>query len=139
VDLAATKRAGRCHTEGEPAKRRRLGERPIPRLSFVVLPFENLSRDPDQEYFADGVTDDLTTALSWISSSFVIARNTAFTYKRKPTDVKQIGRDLGVRYVIEGSVRRSGDQVHVNVQLIDAESGAHVWADCFDTAVRDGK
>ena len=80
----------------------------IPRLSFVVLPFENLSRDPDQEYFADGITDDLTTDLSRISGSFVIARNTAFTYKGKAVDVKQIGRELGVHYVIEGSVRRAG-------------------------------
>jgi TolB-like protein/class 3 adenylate cyclase/Flp pilus assembly protein TadD len=110
---------------------------PAPRLSFVVLPFENLSRDPDQEYFADGITDDLTTDLSPISGSFVIARNTAFTYKGKPTDVKQIGRELGVRYVIEGSARRSGDQVQVNVQLIDAESGSHVWADRFETDRRN--
>jgi adenylate cyclase len=104
-----------------------------PRLSFVVLPFENLSRDPDQEYFADGITDDLTTDLSRISGSFVIARNTAFTYKGKPVEVKQIGRELGVHYVLEGSVRRTGDQVRVNVQLIDAETGAHLWADRFDT------
>jgi TolB-like protein/class 3 adenylate cyclase len=110
---------------------------PVPRLSFVVLPFENLSRDPDQEYFADGITDDLTTDLSRISGSFVIARNTAFTYKGKPTDAKQIGRELGVRYVIEGSVRRSQNQVQVNVQLIDAASGAHVWADRFDTDRRN--
>src|SRR5215469_4965339 len=109
----------------------------IPRLSFVVLPFENLSRDPDQEYFADGITDDLTTDLSRISGSFVIARNTAFTYKGKSVDVKQIGRELGVRYVIEGSVRRAGDRVQVNVQLIDAETGAHVWADRFETDRRD--
>ncbi len=106
---------------------------PVPRLSFVVLPFENLSRDPEQEYFADGITDDLTTDLSRISGSFVIARTTAFTYKGSPTDVKQIGRELGVRYVIEGSVRRSDNQIQVNVQLIDAETGAHVWADRFDT------
>jgi TolB-like protein/class 3 adenylate cyclase/cytochrome c-type biogenesis protein CcmH/NrfG len=105
----------------------------VPRLSFVVLPFENLSRDPDQEYFADGITDDLTTDLSRISGSFVIARNTAFTYKGKSVDVKQIGRELGVRYVIEGSVRRTGDEVQVNVQLIDAETGSHLWADRFDT------
>ena len=110
---------------------------PVPRLSFVVLPFENLLRDPDQQYFADGITDDLTTDLSRISGSFVIARNTAFTYKGKPVDVKQIGRDLGVRYVIEGSVRRAGDLVQVNVQLIDADSGAHVWADRFDTDRRN--
>ena len=105
----------------------------IPRLSFVVLPFENLSRDPDQEYFADGITDDLTTDLSRIAGSFVIARNTAFIYKGKAVDVKQIGRELGVHYVIEGSVRRTGGRVQVNVQLIDADTGAHVWADRFDT------
>jgi adenylate cyclase len=106
---------------------------PAPRLSIVVLPFANLSNDPEQEYFADGITDDLTSDLSHISDSFVIARTTAFTYKGKPVDVKQIGRELGVRYVLEGSVRRAGDQVQVNVQLIDAESGAHIWADRFDT------
>ncbi len=110
---------------------------PAPRLSMVVLPFANLSNDLEQEYFADGITDDLTTDLSRIGGSLVIARNTAFTYKGKPTDVKQIGRDLRVRYVVEGSVRRSGDQVQVNVQLIDAESGAHLWAERFDTDRRD--
>src|ERR1700739_4159540 len=104
-----------------------------PRLSIVVLPFDNLSNDPEQEYFADGVTEDLTTDLSRISGSFVIARNTAFTYKGRPVDVKQIGRELGVRYVLEGSVRRSGHRVRVNVQLIDAETGAHLWAERFDT------
>jgi TolB-like protein/Tfp pilus assembly protein PilF len=104
-----------------------------PRLSIVVLPFTNLSNDPEQEYFADGITDDLTTDLSRISDSFVIAHTTAVTYKGKPVDVRQIGRELGVRYVLEGSVRRTGDQVQVNVQLIDAESGAHIWADRFDT------
>jgi adenylate cyclase len=104
-----------------------------PRLSIVVLPFANLSDDREQEYFADGVTDDLTTDLSRIADSFVIARNTAFTYKGKPVDAKQVGRELGVRYVLEGSVRRSGDQVQMNAQLIDAETGAHVWADRFDT------
>jgi adenylate cyclase len=103
------------------------------RLSIVVLPFANLSNDPDQEYFADGITDDITTDLSRISGSFVIARSTAFTYKGKPVDAKQIGRELGVRYVLEGSMRRAGDQVRVNVQLIDAEGGAHVWADRFET------
>jgi adenylate cyclase len=104
-----------------------------PRLSIVVLPFTNLSDDREQEYFADGITDDLTTDLSRISGSFVIARNTAFTYKGKPVDVKQVGRELDVRYVLEGSVRRTGYQVRVNVQLIDAETGAHLWADRFDT------
>jgi adenylate cyclase len=106
---------------------------PLPRLSIVVLPFANLSNDPDQEYFADGITDDLTTDLSRISGSFVIARNTAFTYKGKPVDAKRIGRELGVRYVMEGSTRRTGDRVRVNAQLIDAETGAHIWAERFDT------
>jgi adenylate cyclase len=109
----------------------------MPRLSIVVLPFANLSNDPDQEYFVDGITDDLTTDLSRISDSFVIARNTAFTYKGKAVDVKQIGRELGVRYILEGSVRRMGDQAQVNVQLIDGESGAHLWADRFETDRRN--
>jgi len=104
-----------------------------PRLSIVVLPFANLSNDAEQEYFVDGITDDLTTDLSRLSGSFVIARNTAFTYKGKPVDAKQIGRELGVRYILEGSVRRVGDEVRVNVQLIDGENGAHLWADRFDT------
>jgi TolB-like protein/class 3 adenylate cyclase/Tfp pilus assembly protein PilF len=112
-------------------------EAPAPRLSIVVLPFANLSNDPDQEYFSDAVTDDLTTDLSRIEGSFVISRLTAFTYKGKPVDAKQIGHDLGVRYVLEGSVRRLGEQVQVNVQLIDADSGAHVWADRFETDRRD--
>jgi adenylate cyclase len=106
---------------------------PLSPLSIVVLPFENLSGDPKQDYFVDGVTDDLTSDLSRIPGSFVIARTTAFTYKGKAIDVRQIGRELGVRYVLEGSVRRSGDRVHVNVQLIDAAREAHVWADQFDT------
>ncbi len=108
-----------------------------PRLSIVVLPFENLSKDPDQEYFADGITDDLTTDLSRIQGSLVIARNTAFSFKGKPVDAKQIGRDLGVRYVLEGSVQRSGKQVRINTQLIDTETGAHLWAERFDRDVGD--
>jgi adenylate cyclase len=103
-----------------------------PRLSIVVLPFANLSDDPAQEYLADGITEDLTTDLSRIEDSFVIARNTAFTYKGKPVEAKQVGRQLGVRYVLEGSVRRLGNQVRINVQLVDAETGAHLWADRFD-------
>jgi adenylate cyclase len=103
-----------------------------PRTSIVVLPFENLSGDPEQEYFADGLTDDLTTDLSRIPGSFVIARNTAFTYKGKAVDAKEIGRELGVRYVLEGSVRPAGETVEVNAQLISAETGAHVWADRFE-------
>jgi adenylate cyclase len=103
-----------------------------PRLSIVVLPFENLSDDKEQDYFADGITDDLTTDLSHLGGSFVIARNTAFTYKGKPVDVKQIGRELGVRYLLEGSVRRIGENVEINAQLISTETGAHVWADRFE-------
>src|SRR5215469_14583807 len=106
--------------------------RPPPRLSIVVLPFTNLSNDPEQEYFADGITDDLTTDLTRITDSFVIARNTAFTYKGKAVDIKQIGNELGVRYALEGSVLRLGQQVQANVQLIDTETGAHTWAERFE-------
>jgi adenylate cyclase len=108
-----------------------------PRLSIVVLPFTNLSNDPEQQYFADGITEDLTTDLSRIADMFVIARSTAFTYKGKPVDAKQIGRDLGVRYLLEGSVRRSGQQVRVNAQLVDAETGAHLWAERLDRDMGD--
>jgi adenylate cyclase len=103
-----------------------------PRLSIVVLPFENMSGDKDQDYFADGITEDLTTDLSHLPDSFVIARDTAFTYKGKPVDVKQIGKELGVRYLLEGSVRRVGETITINAQLISTETGAHVWADRFD-------
>ena len=104
----------------------------VPRLSIVVLPFANFSNDPEREYLADGITDDLTTDLLRISGGCVIARNTAFTLKGQPVDVKKIGRELGVRYVVEGSLRQTGDLVRINVQLADAESGAHLWADRFD-------
>jgi TolB-like protein/class 3 adenylate cyclase len=108
-----------------------------PRLSIVVLPFANIGGDPEQEYFVDGVTESLTTDLSRIGGSFVIGRNTAFAYKGKHVDLKQIGRELGVRYVLEGSVQRGGNRMRVNVQLIDAESGAHLWAERFDKPVAD--
>jgi TolB-like protein/class 3 adenylate cyclase/TPR repeat protein len=108
-----------------------------PRLSIVVRPFANIGGDPQQEYFVDGVTESLTTDLSRITGSFVIARNTAFTYKGNPFDVKQIGRDLNVRYVLEGSVQRSGSRLRVNVQLIDAETATHLWAERFDKSVAD--
>jgi TolB-like protein/class 3 adenylate cyclase len=110
---------------------------PAPRLSIVVLPFANLSNDPDQQYFADGITEDLTTDLSRLPNMLVIARNTAFTYKNKPVDAKQIGRELGVRYLLEGSVQRSGNQLRVSTQLIDAETGTHLYAERFDRAVGD--
>jgi adenylate cyclase len=106
-------------------------------LSLVVLPFANLSGDPAQDYFADGVTENLTTDLSRIRDSFVIARNTAFTYKGKTIDAKQIGKELGVRYLLEGSVQRDQNRVRVNAQLIDAESGAHLWADRFEEDMAD--
>jgi TolB-like protein/Tfp pilus assembly protein PilF len=103
-----------------------------PRLSIVVLPFENLSGDKEQDYFADAITEDLTTDLSHLQNAFVISRGTAFTYKGKPLDAKQIGKDLGVRYVLEGSVRRVGETITINAQLISTETGAHVWADRFE-------
>jgi len=108
-----------------------------PRLSMVVLPFANIGGDPEQDYFVDGVTESLTTDLSRISGSFVIGRHTAFTFKGKAVDLKQIGRELNVRYVLEGSVQRSGNRLRVNVQLIDAETGNHLWAERFDKPVAD--
>ena len=108
-----------------------------PRLSIVVLPFANISGDPEQDYFVDGVTESLTTDLSRISGSFVIGRHTAFTYKGKAVDLKKIGRELNVRYVLEGSVQRSGNRLRVNVQLIDAETGNHLWAERFDKPIAD--
>jgi TolB-like protein/class 3 adenylate cyclase len=108
-----------------------------PRLSIVVLPFANIGGDPEQDYFADGVTESLTTDLSRIAGSFVIAGNTAFTFKGKAVDMKQIGRELNVRYVLEGSVQRGGNRLRVNVQLIDAETGNHLWAERFDKPVAD--
>ena len=113
-------------------------EKPAPpRLSIVVLPFANMGSDPEQEYFVDGVTESLTTDLSRIHGSFVIGRNTAFTYKGKHADLKQIGRDLNVRYVLEGSIQRGGNRMRVNVQLLDAESGHHLWAERFDKPLAD--
>jgi TolB-like protein/class 3 adenylate cyclase/Flp pilus assembly protein TadD len=108
-----------------------------PHLSIVVLPFANMSGDPEQEYFVDGVTESLTTDLSRISGSFVIGRSTAFTYKGKRLDLRQIGRELNVRYVLEGSVQRDGKRMRLSVQLIDAESGNHLWAERFDKPVAD--
>ena len=108
-----------------------------PRLSMVVLPFANIGGDPDQEHFVDGVTESLTTDLSRIRSAVVIARNTAFTFKGKPLDVKTIGRELNVRYVLEGSVQRGGNRMRVNVQLIGAERGNHLWAERFDKPLAD--
>ena len=118
-----------------PAERARPGA--PPRLSIVVLPFANLSGDPEQDYFVDGITESLTTDLSRISGSFVIARNTAFTFKGKAMDVQKLGRELNVRYVLEGSVQRGGNRLRVNVQLIDVEIGNHLWAERFDIPITD--
>ena len=125
---------------GAVRERQDVGEPVIsgaPRLSIVVLPFTNLSNDPEQQYFADGITEDLTADLSRIADMFVISRNTAFTYKDKRVDTRQIGRDLGVRYLLEGSLRRSGNQIRVNAQLIDAAIDAHLWAERFDGDMGD--
>ena len=108
-----------------------------PRLSIVVLPFANIGGGPEHDHFVDGVTESLTTDLSRIRGSFVIGRNTAFTYKDKAVDLKQIGRELNVRYVLEGSVQRGGNRMRVNVQLIDAATGNHLWAERFDKPLAD--
>jgi TolB-like protein len=111
---------------------------PVPdKPSIAVLPFANMSRDPEQEYFADGMVEEIITALSRIRWLFVIARNSSFTYKGQAIDVKQVGRELGVRYVLEGSVRRAGGRVRITAQLIDAQNGAHLWADRFDGTLED--
>jgi TolB-like protein len=120
-----------------PAPTARPDKSGAPRLSLVVLPFANIGGDPEQEYFVDGVTESLTTDLSRISGAFVIGRSTAFTYKGKAADLKQIGRDLNVRYVLEGSVQRGGNRMRVNVQLIDAETGSHLWGERFNKPVAD--
>jgi TolB-like protein/class 3 adenylate cyclase len=114
------------------------GELPLPdKPSIAVLPFANMSGDPEQEYFADGMVEEIITALSRIRWLFVIARNSSFTYKGQAVDVKQVGRELGVRYVLEGSVRKAGGQVRITAQLIDAASGAHLWTDRFDGSLED--
>jgi TolB-like protein/class 3 adenylate cyclase len=109
----------------------------VPHLSIVVLPLSNIGGDPAQEYFVDGVTESLTTDLSRMVGSFVIGRNTAFTYKAKHVDLKRVGRELGVRYALEGSVQRSGNRMRINIQLIDTETGNHLWAERFDKPVAD--
>ena len=121
-----------------PSLQNGLGMPPsVPRLSIVVLPFANIGGDPEQEYFVDGVTESLTTDLSRINGSFVIARNTAFSFKGKAVDVKRLGRELNVNYVVEGSVQRGGNRFRVNVQLLDAKTCNHLWAERFDKPVAD--
>jgi TolB-like protein len=111
---------------------------PLPvKPSIAVLPFLNMSGDPEQEYFADGITEDLTTALSQFRWLFVIARNSSFAFKGKMVDARQIGRELGVRYLLEGSVRKAGNRLRITGQLIEASTGAHLWADRFDGAYDD--
>ena len=111
---------------------------PLPdKPSIAVLPFQNMSGDPEQEYFVDGMVEEIITALSRIRWLFVIARNSTFTYKGRPIEVKEIGRELGVRYILEGSVRKGGSRVRITAQLIDAETGAHLWADRFDGLIED--
>jgi TolB-like protein/class 3 adenylate cyclase len=111
---------------------------PLPdKPSIAVLPFQNMSGDPEQEYFADGMVEDIITALSRFKSLFVIARNSSFTYKGKAMDIKQVGRELGVRYVLEGSVRKAGGRARITAQLIEASTGAHLWADRFDQSLED--
>ena len=124
-------------TEARPALAASPGKPGPPRLSLVVLPFANIGGDPEQEYFADGVTESLTTDLSRMHGMLVIGRNTAFTFKGKAVDLKQIGRDLNVRYVLEGSVQRGGNRMRVNVQLVDAETRNHLWAERFDKPLTD--
>ena len=118
---------------GAAAEELRLPDKP----SLAVLPFTNMSGDPEQEYFADGITEDIITDVSKISGLFVIARNSSFTFKKQNVDIREVGRRLGVRHVLEGSVRRSGMKVRINVQLIDAGTGGHVWADRFDRDLED--
>src|SRR5690242_2234286 len=128
--------------EGAEGQRREAGEGspplPLPdKPSIAVLPFQNMSGDPEQEYFADGMVEEIITALSRIRWLFVVARNSSFTYKGQSVDVKQIGRELGVRYVLEGSVRKAGQRVRITGQLIDALTGTHLWADRFDGSLED--
>jgi TolB-like protein/class 3 adenylate cyclase len=121
-----------------PAPSGEIASLPLPdKPSIAVLPFQNMSGDPEQEYFADGMVEEIITALSRIRWLFVIARNSTFTYKGQAVDIKQVGRELGVRYVLEGSVRKGGGRVRITAQLIEAETGAHLWADRFDGSLED--
>jgi TolB-like protein len=132
VRLATAEKAATTSTVESPAAP------PLPdKPSIAVLPFANMSGDPEQEYFADGMVEEIITALSRIRWLFVIARNSTFTYKGQAVDVKQVGRELGVRYVLEGSVRKAGNRVRITGQLIDATNGAHLWADRFDGSLED--
>src|SRR5262249_29397265 len=120
--------AGAPGTAAAPRPALALPDKP----SIAVLPFQNMSGDPEQEYFADGIVEDIVTALSHFRNLFVISRNSSFTYKGHAVDVKQVGRELGVRYVLEGSARKAANRVRITAQLIDAATGAHLWAERFD-------
>jgi TolB-like protein/class 3 adenylate cyclase len=140
-NIARPVRVYRVRDSGAAASSPSAGAAPVLPLpdkpSIAVLPFANISGDPEQEYFADGMVEEIITALSRIRWLFVIARNSTFTYKGQAVDVKQVGRELGVRYVLEGSVRKGSDRVRITVQLIDATNGAHLWADRFDGSLED--
>ena len=123
----------RADNEEKPAASLALPDKP----SIAVLPFQNMSGDPEQEYFVDGMVEDIITGLSRIKWLFVIARNSSFTYKGRSVDIRQVGRELGVRYVLEGGVRKAGNRLRITAQLIEAETGAHLWADRFDGALDD--
>lgn len=127
------KESQRDSDPGEAAAPLALPDRP----SIALLPFQNMSADPEQEYFADGIVEDIITGLSRIRWLFVIARNSSFIYKGKPTDIRQVGRELGVRYVLEGGLRKTGNRVRISAQLIEAETGAHLWADRYDRLLND--
>jgi adenylate cyclase len=137
-NIARPIRAYRVATEPRAEAAKEPAPLPLPdKPSIAVLPFANMSGDPEQEYFADGMVEETITALSRIRWLFVIARNSSFTYKGQAIDVKRVGRELGVRYVLEGSVRKAGQRVRITGQLIDATTGNHIWADRFDGALDD--
>ena len=137
-NIARSVRAYRVVTDARPAMPQITAGPPLPdKPSIVVLPFTNMSADPEQEFLADGIAEDVITALSRYPSLFVIARNSSFTYKGRAVDVKQIGRELGVRYVLEGSLRKSGDRIRVTAQCVEAETGKHVWAERYDRELAD--
>ena len=132
-NIAQKVRVFRVRLASEPKPSLALPDKP----SLVVLPFQNMSGDPEQEYFVDGLVEEITTALSRIRSLFVIARNSAFTYKGRAVDVRQVGKELGVRYVLEGSVRKAGNRLRITGQLVEATTGAHLWANRFDGVLED--
>ena len=140
VRIYATKSSGHLGKAASVVSSHPEALKPLPlpdKPSIAVLPFQNMSGDPEQEYFSDGIVEDIITALSRFKSLFVIARNSSFTYKGKAAEIKQVGRELGVRYVLEGSVRKAGNKVRITGQLIDATTGAHLWADRFDGPLDD--